>query len=182
MDATTAMNRTHETLAPLFAGLTPEHREMSTPCTEWTVHDLIGHMCGGGHMIAGGLQGQAPPDEAPDFLANGPVAGWDAAKAHLVEAATPDALAAMHQMPFGEVPGEVAVGVITADHLVHGWDLARATGQNLSIDDELAEWALQTWQMVVPAEGRDGGFDDVVATADDASAVDRLVAYTGRTP
>jgi uncharacterized protein (TIGR03086 family) len=86
-------------------------------------------------------------------------------------------------MPFGEVPGEIAVSVITADHVVHAWDLAQATGQDLDIDNDLAEWALQTWQVVVPAEGRDGnGFADVVAVADDASAVDRLVGYTGRQP
>ena len=57
-------------------------------------------------------------------------------------------------MPFGEVPGEVALSVITADHLTHAWDLARATGQDIEVDDELAEWALATWQVVVPAEGR----------------------------
>ena len=73
--------------------------------------------------------------------------------------------------------------VITADHLVHAWDLARATSQELSMSDELAEWALATWQVVVPADGRTGdGFAAVVPVADDAGAVDRLVAYTGRRP
>lgn len=182
MDATTAMNRTHAALEPVFAGLQPEHREMSTPCAEWTVHDLIGHMCGGAHAIAGGLQGQAPPEGEVDHLSQGPVNGWNDAKAALIAAATPEALEAMHQMPFGEVPGEMALSVITADHLTHGWDLARATGQPIAIDDDLAEWALQTWQAVVPAEGRQGGFDDVVPVSESASAVDRLVGYTGRQP
>jgi uncharacterized protein (TIGR03086 family) len=182
MDATTAMNRTYAALEPLFAGLTPDHREMQTPCTEWTVHDLIGHMCGGGHMVAGGLQGQAPPDETPDFLADGPVNGWNAAKAHLAEAATPEALAATHTMPFGEVPGEMALSVIVADHLTHGWDLAKATGQAFQPDDDLSEWALAVWQGVVPPEGRQGGFDAVVPVGDDASALDRLLGYTGRRP
>lgn len=183
MDSTTAMGRTHAALAPLFAGLRPEHREMPTPCSKWTVHDLIGHMCGGGHMIAGALEGQAPPSETPDFLADGPVAGWDETTAHLVAAATPERLAATHQMPFGEVPGEVALAIITADHLTHGWDLARATGQELQVDDELADWALQTWRKIVPAEGREGdAFGDVVPTPDDAPMLDRLAGYTGRTP
>jgi uncharacterized protein (TIGR03086 family) len=87
-------------------------------------------------------------------------------------------------MPFGEVPGEVALSVITADHLTHAWDLARATDQDLAIDDDVAEWALATWQVVVPAEGRPegGGFADVVPVADDASPLDRLLGYTGRNP
>lgn len=183
MDATTAMNRTDQIVTGLVANLTPEHREMSTPCTEWTVHDLIEHMCQGGHMIAGGLQGQAPPEDAPDFLAEGPAAGWSGTMAHLSEAATPETLAATHQMPFGEVPGEMALSVIVADHLTHAWDLARATGQDIAVDDDLAQWALETWSAVVPAEGRTGdGFAAAVPVADDAPTLDRLVGYTGRNP
>ena len=53
-------------------GLTPDDREKRTPCDKWNVHELIEHMCQGGQMIAGGLQDQAPPEEMPDFLADGP--------------------------------------------------------------------------------------------------------------
>lgn len=183
MDASTAMQQTQPLVTGLVAGLTPETRDMSTPCDQWTVHELVGHMCQGGQMVAGALQDQSPPDGETDLLADGPAAGWAAAVAALQGAATADALAATHEMPFGQVPGEVALSVITADHLVHAWDLAQATDQDLDIDDDLAEWALQTWQVVVPAEGRTGdGFAEVVATAEDAPVTDRLVAYTGRHP
>ena len=156
---------------------------MATPCDEWTVHDLVGHMCGGAQMIAGGLQGQAPPSEMPDFVADGPAAGWAAARSAIEAAATPEALAAMHQMPFGEVPGEMAVAVITADFLTHAWDLSQATGIEHGITDELAEFGLQTWMPVVPAEGRTGdGFKAVVDVGADASPLDKLLGYTGRNP
>ena len=119
----------------------------------------------------------------PDFLAEGPAKGWADAAAALATAATPEALASSHQMPFGVVPGTVAVSVITADHITHAWDLAMATGQQLDVSDELAEFALETWMPVVPVEGRSGdGFKAAVAVANGASAVDRLVAYTGRQP
>ncbi len=183
MDATTAMDQTDRIVKTTIGGLSSQHREAQTPCREWTVHDVIEHMCQGGHMIAGGLQGQAPPESAPDFLADGPAKGWDETIEHLREAATPEALADTHQMPFGEVPGEVALSVIVADHLVHAWDIAQASGQVPEIGDDLASWALETWQAVVPAEGRTGdGFDAAVPVGDDASPVDRLVAYTGRRP
>jgi uncharacterized protein (TIGR03086 family) len=184
MDATQALAETNGIVTTLVNGLTPDHREARTPCDQWNVHELIEHMCQGGHMIAGGLEGQAPPEEMPDYLAEGPANGWSAAHAALAAAATPDRLAANHQMPFGEVPGEVALSVISADFLVHAWDLAQATEQPLQVSDELAGWALATWQAVVPAEGRPegGGFAPVVATADDAPIVDQLVAYTGRNP
>lgn len=177
------MHQTNALVTTMIASLTPEHREMSTPCDQWTVHDLLGHMYGGAQMIAAGLQGDAPPAEAPDFLADGPVAGWATARAALEVAATPDALAATHQMPFGEVPGEVAVAVITADILTHAWDLAEATGITHGISSELAEFGLAAWMPVVPAEGRTGdGFKAAVNVAADASSLDKLLGYTGRSP
>ena len=183
MDATTAMQQTNALFTSMIASLTPEHREMSTPCDQWTVHDLLGHVCGGAQMIAGGLQDQVPPEEPPDYLAGGPVAGWTDARTALEAAATPEALAASHQMPFGEVPGEMALAVISADILTHAWDLAQATGISHGISDGLAEFALQAWMPLVPAEGRTGdGFKAAVSVAADASPVDRLVGYTGRTP
>jgi len=183
MDATAALHQTNEVVTRLIGGLTPEHREMRTPCDQWNVHELIDHMCSGAHGIAGGLQGQAPPEEQPDFLANGPAAGWVAAEAALEQVATPEILTAMHDMPFGNVPGEAAMAVIVSDAATHAWDLAKATDQELGMSEELAEYALATWQGLVPAEGRDGGgFKAVVPVADDASAVDRMAGYTGRQP
>jgi uncharacterized protein (TIGR03086 family) len=183
LDATTAMNQTDEIVTSTISNLTADHREAATPCRDWTVHDVIEHMCQGGHMIADGLQDESPPENAPDFLADGPAKGWAETTAHMRSAATTEALSTTHQMPFGEVPGEVALSVIVADQLTHAWDLAQASGQQLAVSDELAGWAHETWKMVVPADGRTGdGFDAVVAIADDASALDKLVGYTGRQP
>ena len=183
MDAATALNQTQPIVTDLIGALTPDHREMSTPCRRWTVHELIEHMCQGGQMVAGALRDQQPADEGQDLLAAGPAAGWASSASALASAATPEALAATHETPMGEYPGEVALSVITADHLVHAWDLAQATDQRLEIDDDLAEWALETWQVVLPPDGRDGdNFAEVIPVADDASATARLVAYTGRQP
>jgi len=183
MDATTALDRTDRIVSDLIAGLTADQREAPTPCTDWTIHDLIAHMCAGGQMVAGALQGQAPPAEAPDLLADGPAAGWKSTTEALRSVATPDTLTATHQLPFGEMPGEAALSVIVADHLTHGWDLARASGQEISVDDDLVSWALETWRRVVPAEGRTGGgFKAAVPIDAEAPILDQLVAYTGRQP
>jgi uncharacterized protein (TIGR03086 family) len=183
MDAAAAMTETNQIVDGLIAGLTPEHKEMPTPCDEWNVHELIEHMLQGGHMVAGALQDQPPPDDAPDVLADGPAAGWAGTRDAMVAAATPEALGTKHQTPFGEVPGEMVLSVIASDFLLHGWDLAQATDQSIDVSDELAEFALGTWQAVVPAEGRDGnGFADAVPVADDAPALDKVIGYTGRQP
>ena len=183
MDATTALQQSDELLTGLIAGLTPEQREMRTPCDQWNVHELVEHIVEGTHGMAGGLAGEAPPGEMPDFMADGPANAWREAAAHLSAVATPEVLSAMHQMPFGEVPGEAAVSVIVADQVTHAWDLAKATDQPFSPSEELAQFSLNTWQPLVPAEGRTGdGFKAAIDIRDDAPAVDRMVAYTGRQP
>lgn len=183
MNATDALERSNDLVSGLIGNLTTEHREMRTPCDQWNVHELIEHMCGGAHMIASGLQDQPPETDASGLLDDGPAVGWENASEVLSAAATPDALGATHQLPFGEVPGEVALSVIVADHVTHAWDLAQATSQRYEASDELATFALEAWKPVVPVEGRTGdGFKPAVPVADDASAVDKLVGYTGRTP
>lgn len=181
MDATTALTQTDEIVSSLIAGLTADRRESATPCPDWNVHVLIAHMCSGGHMVAGGLLGEDPPAEPPDVLADGPAKGWADTATHLRAAATPEVLGAQHDMPFGEVPGELAMSIIVADVLTHGWDLAQASGQGFEIDDDLATFALTTWETIAPAEGRTGdAFGPALPVAGGATAQQRLVAFTGR--
>jgi len=185
MDATTALAQTNDVMTSVIARLTPEHREESTPCAEWNVHQVLEHVCQGSHMVAGALQQQAPPadGDSPDLMANGPAEGWANAHAALSSAATAENLSGNRELPgLGTMPGEVAMSVIVADALTHAWDVAKGTGVDIEIPEELAGWALATWQQVVPAEGRGDGFADVVAVDDDAPAVDRLAGWTGRRP
>lgn len=183
MDATTAMQESDQLLSGLIAGLTPEHREMRTPCDQWNVHELVDHICTGTHMIAGGLAGEAPPEEMPDFMAEGPAKAWAQAAQHLSSVATPEVMNSLHEMPFGHVPGEAAVSVIVADQVTHAWDLAKATDQPFTPSEELAQFALSTWQPFAPVEGRTGdAFKPAIDIRDDAPITDRLAAFTGRQP
>jgi uncharacterized protein (TIGR03086 family) len=183
MDATTAISQADQVMTSVIGQLQPAHREMATPCTEWNVHQVIEHVCQGSHMVAGALRQQPPGADAPDVLANGPAEGWANAHAALAAAATPENLSEIRELPgLGAMPGEVAMSVIVADAVTHAWDVAKGTGVTIDIPEDLAGWALATWQQVVPAEGRGGGFAEVVPVGDNASAVDRLVGWTGRKP
>jgi len=136
MDVTEARAETTQIIDGLIAGLSPEHREMQTPCKKWTVHDLINHMVGGGHMISSALtqDATAMPEAEADLLSEGPAAGWAGASAAMQAAATAENLEGPRQLPFGEMPGAVGLSVITADHLTHAWDLARATGHSAQVE------------------------------------------------
>jgi uncharacterized protein (TIGR03086 family) len=64
---------------------------------------------------------------------------------------------------------------------VHGWDLARATGQDFEVDDAAADVALAFYAMFDEGD-RGEAFGPPVAIAESASKLDRIVASSGRDP
>jgi uncharacterized protein (TIGR03086 family) len=80
------------------------------------------------------------------------------------------------------MPAAVAVGILSIEFLVHAWDFARATGQRVTVSDELTEHVLGIAHTIITPEVRGGGtsFADAVPVEPDAHALDRLIAYTGR--
>ena len=111
-----------------------------TPCRDWDVTALLTHLIGGHEMFATALGQPAPPadataDQSVIVLATryrtAAEASWEAF-------AAPGALQRVVALPIGEVPAEVALGMALTDAVVHGWDLAAATGQDSTIDDRVA--------------------------------------------
>ena len=74
------------------------------------------------------------------------------------------------------------VGIAATDQLVHGWDLAVATGQDATMPDDLAEAAFGMVDGRLTPERRGAAFAAEVPAADGASTQDRLLAYVGRDP
>ena len=70
------------------------------------------------------------------------------------------------------------------DYQVHGWDLARATGQDVPFGDDAARQALEAGRQMLKPEyrGPDQQFGAEVSAPADASPVDQLVAFLGRDP
>jgi len=75
-----------------------------------------------------------------------------------------------------------SLGIAVSDTLLHGWDLASATGQDTTMPDGLPEAAYELIHGKFTEEQRQGVFKPEVDVADDASAQDRLLAYSGRDP
>jgi uncharacterized protein (TIGR03086 family) len=89
-------------------------------------------------------------------------------------------------LPIGEVPGQVVLGLALTDAVVHGWDLAVATGQDTAID-ALASILLTGVEATVGQDMRqpDGAmpvFAQPVPVGNDTPAADRLLAFLGRPP
>jgi uncharacterized protein (TIGR03086 family) len=84
-------------------------------------------------------------------------------------------------MPFGEVPGAIGAAFSTVEVHQHGWDVAKATGQQFAFDPELAEAAMATAQLMPADQVRQPGvFANAVDCAPSLPVHDRLAAFLGR--
>ena len=134
MDPLTQFGELGPPLGAVIAGITPEQLDRPTPCAEFTVRGVLEHMVGGATMFAASYRGQAPADpDLSDVLgAIGPTLE-DLGAAMSAPGALDRTIAA----PFGEVPGDAFARFVVLDGLVHGWDLATATGQPYDPPEEL---------------------------------------------
>ena len=170
----------------IVAGVRPDQLGQPTPCRDWDVRLLLNHIIGGNHMFAevarggrvdatGDMDDYTRPDPGTNYLAS--------ADAVLAAWAEPGAMERRVHMPFGDIPASAAVSIHFLDVVVHGWDLARATGQDTTIEPDLAAEALDISHGLLSPELRETGVfgPEVPASADDPLH-DRLVAFMGRRP
>jgi uncharacterized protein (TIGR03086 family) len=86
------------------------------------------------------------------------------------------------ELPFGKMPRSWFLGQQLGDMIIHGWDLAKATGQSVDVDPALSEQALEWGRGNLRPEYRGKDFGPEVEVPDDAPAIDRLVGFFGRDP
>jgi uncharacterized protein (TIGR03086 family) len=191
MDLLTAFEGAVASTAEIVKAAPAATMDTPTPCTEWDVRALLNHVIGT-LWLAEGLLSDQPPryPMAPGGLPAGDLAGADPAAAYaeasaaaLAAAGAGDALTRTHVTPLGEMPGPGLAGFTTLDILVHGWDLAMATGQPADLDGRLAAHVLGfAGQALGTPESRGGSIGVALAAPAGASVTDRLVAFLGRQP
>jgi uncharacterized protein (TIGR03086 family) len=187
MDLIALLDEAVASTGKIVAGVRPEQLDDSTPCTEWDVRALLNHLIGVSDVFSHVGEGEpiSPPDPRTDYFTDDAYAtAYESAAGRLLAAwRQPGALDATVTLPFGDVPGSVAAGINFVDTLVHGWDVARATGQDATLPSHLAEPALELSRNLVGDELRAAGaFGPEVSVPGGAPAGDRLVAFLGRTP
>ena len=167
----------------LIAAVRDDQWTAPTPCTDWNVRDLVEHVVGGNYRFARALRGE-PPALPEDALRSGRdllKAYRDSAAALLDAFRQPGVFERVVTIPFGTVPGMVALHLRITEVLVHGWDLARATGQPATFPDDLAERELAFSRAKLADIPSDRSpFAPPQPVAEDAPAIDRLAACLGR--
>jgi len=163
----------------------PDQYAAPTPCADWDVRTLLNHLVAGNTFFAASARGDKADMSvwAHDHLGHDdPGTRYDdTAKTALAAWHTPGATDRTAALPSGG-PGPHYIDMYLLEALLHGWDLATATGQDRSLDDEVVRAVTGTWTGTVPDEVRGMIFGPVVPAAPDAPALDRLAAYLGRTP
>lgn len=179
MDPLVAHQRAQDAFAALLANVRPDQLGAPTPCSEWTVQDLIEHVMYGNEHVGLWAENPTQPPARPDDIVAAHRATADAA--HEIFA-RPDGMSTMFKLPFAEVPGQFFIGVRTSDVLTHAWDLAAATGQSTDIDPELAAEQLAAVRAFVGPQFRGSGnlFAEEQPCAPERTAADQLAAFLGR--
>jgi uncharacterized protein (TIGR03086 family) len=164
------------TLGGVLAGIGPEQLDDPTPCANFTVGGVLDHMVTGATTFAAAFGGQPPAPDPDDPLTSiGPALG-----ALTGAIAAPGALDRTIDTPFGPMAGPAFARYVVLDGLIHGWDLATATGQDYEPPDELVA-AASAFAHEILDPLRDGDtFAAPTEPRPGATAIESLAAYTGR--
>lgn len=174
----------------VLANVTADQYDKKTPCASWDVRALINHIVGGSHWFAATARAGEPPAEGaepPDFTAGDPLAAFDEGIAASMAAfGEPDVPTKTVKLPFGQMPGAAFMRIAATDTFTHGWDLARATGQDSDLDPELAAQLLADARPMMrdAFRGPDptSTFGPAVDVPESAPPADQLAGFLGRQP
>jgi uncharacterized protein (TIGR03086 family) len=167
------------------AAIRSDQLDSPTPAGDWDVRALLNHVVAG-NLWAAELAAGKTIAEVGDRL-EGDVLGDDPAAAYRASA---DAAAAVFEQPgaleapcavsYGPVPGSVYAGHRFLDVLIHGWDLAVATGQDATLDPDLVRGCLEVVEPQLAMLQASGAFGPAVETSPDADPQTRLLGMLGR--
>jgi uncharacterized protein (TIGR03086 family) len=184
VDVISALEQSYDQTVTLVATLTPAELDAPSPCAGWDVRATLNHMLGATWMFTLVNQGQAADEDAGDVIGDdASLAVTAAAKENLASWRQPGAFEGDRSYVFGTFPAASAAMLNLGEVVVHNWDVAKATGQKLTIDPAVGQM-IYDWGVSIPLDDfRDNGaFGPEVAVPASAPVVDRLVGLLGRQP
>lgn len=167
----------------------PVQLDAPTPCTEWDVRRLIQHLLFWGPSLEGAGRKVAvpPPAEAESDLelVRDDWAGRLVGQLERITAAwsVPGAWQGTTRMGGPtELPAAMIGGMVLGEIVVHGWDLAHATGQHPTWDTDVLEYVHRELETTAEMGREMGIYGPEVGVPVDAPLLHRVLGLTGREP
>lgn len=171
--------------ASVMRGVRPHQLGAPTPCGDWEVEKLANHLLQVVRALRLAGRGEAVPGElwGSDLMSG----EWARTFGDDADAATeawvdPASWAGSRNLAGADLPAYVVATMLAGDLVIHGWDLARATGQSYRCDDAVAE-ATHGFIVETGDQGRQMKiYGPPVPVPDEASLLDKALALSGRDP
>jgi uncharacterized protein (TIGR03086 family) len=171
----------------VVGGVSKDQLGDATPCNDWDVRTLLNHIIlwtaySAEQRAYGGSVAEELMNK--DFAAEPDFAGDYAAQVDRALAAWSDPAAWERELGVmgSATPAADVAALLIAELVLHGWDLAKATGQEYACSDAVASAVLSTVQAQGELFRKYDGFADQVPLGPDASVFDRALAESGRDP
>jgi uncharacterized protein (TIGR03086 family) len=185
MNPLARFDRAANAAGQVIEAVEPEQLDGPTPCTDWSVRQVLNHVVSGNLFFAKSLASgdfdRGSFDRSLDYLGADPAGAFRDSVARLRELfSASGALERVMPTPFGPRPAAVLLEMRVSEMMMHGWDVAKATGQSTDLDPELADEVLVRYH-ALRANGQGGDmFGPEQPAPEGASAADRLAAAAGR--
>ncbi|KUJ70858.1 hypothetical protein ACZ90_00655 [Streptomyces albus subsp. albus] len=179
----------HSEAVELFSdkvhAIRPDQWDAATPCTEWSVRDLVNHLTVEQLWVPPLVEGSSIEEQGDafegDVLGDDPVAAWDRAAAAAKDAfRAPGALDRTVHLSFGDTPAAHYCAQMTTDAVVHAWDLARGIGADDRIPDELVAFSVREVTPYAADLEKSGLFAAPIEAPAGADVQTKLLALLGR--
>jgi uncharacterized protein (TIGR03086 family) len=176
------LSRALDQTGDLVAGIEPGQAALRTPCPEFDVRALVNHAVYDLRTFNTMLTGGQRESADRDLIGEDWSAAYRAAADELMATWRARGTDGTLKSQMGELPLKWAVGQHLADIAVHGWDIARATGQSDSLDPEIGEVGLDWGRANLKPEYRGQAFGPEQPTDPEAPIYARLAGFFGRNP
>ncbi|WP_367325517.1 TIGR03086 family metal-binding protein [Streptomyces sp. HUAS ZL42] len=190
MELRSVMVRASEAAVGIVRGIGPDRFEAPTPCREFTVRELVNHLIFQTGERAYAAAFKQPARDRPDQVAEGHAftaqPGWAeayAARSAATATAWSDPQAWTGETSLsgsGGTPAPFVGGIVLGEWLLHGWDLAMATGQQWHVDDELAAALYEDVAGRAELARKYGVYGPEVSVPPSAPLFDRALGLAGR--
>ena len=164
-----------------------ENLDQKTPCPDWDLRTLLNHtILWTSYSAERRAHGESVAEElmSKDFTAEpGYVQAYQAQLEKAVQAwSSPEAWTGDRNVMGNATPAADIGAMLIMEMVLHGWDIAQATGQDYRCDDAVAANVLQTVEAQGEMFRQYEGFAAIVPVPGDATALDRALALSGRDP